>query len=293
MIFAGFPARVKSGMPGCAPRMRFSARGLVRGALFACKAGGICLHVAFTAMDAENVKNYFCKTEVVCDYARAVTRVGLWESEKLVFGKYLEPGWRVLELGCGAGRIAHGLSLIGFGNVVGTDFSPAMVEVARAIAADSGGCAEFRVEDATGLSFADSSFDAAVFGFNGIMQIPLRRRRRLAMSEAARVLRPGGIFIFTTHDRDAPRNAAYWRAERESWAEGTQHSALDEFGDICYESGCGELFIHSPSRAEVREDASSAGFGILLEKKRSEIAFEPQTVREFSDECVFWVCQKK
>lgn len=84
-------------------------------------------------MDPLNVKGYFEKAQVVCDYARAVEEVGLWNSEKIVFGQCFSPDMRILELGCGAGRIAHGLCGLGFKNVTATDFSESMIESARAI----------------------------------------------------------------------------------------------------------------------------------------------------------------
>lgn len=243
-------------------------------------------------MDSRHIKDYFSQDGVVCDYARAVLNVGLWESERIVFGHFFKKDDRLLELGCGAGRIAHNMYALGFKNIVSTDFSENMISVAKAISEDFGYGVDYRVEDATSLSFEDSSFDGAIFGFNGLMQIPKRGRRRVAMSEIFRVLKKESFFAFTTHDREAPRNARYWEKEREKWKDGSRHLKLDEFGDICYESEHGELFIHSPTCSEVEEDMSSCGFQKILSKKRSEIACEPQCVREFSDECIFWVYKK-
>ncbi|MBR4598355.1 MAG: class I SAM-dependent methyltransferase [Opitutales bacterium] len=243
-------------------------------------------------MEPEGIKKYFSQEGVVCDYARAALNVGLWQSEKIVFSKYFNKTNRLLELGCGAGRIARGLCALGYSNIVATDFSENMVEVAKAIAQDFGEKIEYQVQDATGLKFDGNSFDGAIFGFNGLMQIPKRNMRRKAMSEIFRVLKSGANFAFTTHDRDAPRNAKYWQAEREKWRLGSKNKNLDEFGDICYESGHGELFIHSPARSEVEEDMLSCGFEKIFEKNRADIAFESQAVKEFSDECIFWVFKK-
>lgn len=243
-------------------------------------------------MEAGFIKNYFSQDAVVCDYARAAINVGLWESEKIVFTKYFKKPDRILELGCGAGRIARGLSKLGYANILSTDFSESMIGVAKAIAQDFGDDVEYQVQDATDLKLPSNSFDGAIFGFNGLMQIPKRKMRRRAMSEIFRVLKSGACFAFTTHDRDAPRNAAYWQKERQKWALGQKGENLDEFGDICYESEHGGLFIHSPSRAEISEDMRACGFEKIFEKTRPEIASESQAVKEFSDECVFWVFKK-
>ena len=60
----------------------------------------------------------------------------------------------------------------------------------------------FHHGDATALDYEDETYDGAIFGFNGLMQIPGRENRRRAMREIFRVLVPGSWFVFTTHDRD-------------------------------------------------------------------------------------------
>ncbi len=243
-------------------------------------------------MDSGEVKEYFEKPEVVADYARAAEEVGLWESERIVFAGRLNPSGALLELGCGAGRIAFGLEKLGFGNIVAGDISASMVGAARALAVKNGSKVRFRTLDAVKLDFGDASFESAVFGFNGLMQIPLRKNRRAAMKEVFRVLVPGGKFAFTTHDRNAERNSQYWEMEARRWAHSVQYKKLDEFGDIVYDSHAGSVFIHSPSVAEVEEDLAIAGFELEFCSRRSQIAEENAAVCEFSDECIFWVANK-
>ena len=243
-------------------------------------------------MDSATVKKYFESADTVRAYADAAENVGLWASERIVFEKFIPKSAAVLELGCGAGRIARGLSELGYANITATDFSRAMVEAAEKIARSHGDATACMVCDATDIPFGADSFDAVIFGFNGLMQIPLRKNRRRAMLEIFRVLRPGGLFIFTTHDRAAPANAEYWRGERVRWERGCQNPILDEFGDLFYLEGRGGVFIHSPERAEIAEDAAFAGFKTIFEAARSEISPENAAVEEFSDECVFRVLEK-
>ena len=48
------------------------------------------------------------------DYVEAVTTVGLWESERLLMGRYVPQNGAVLDIGCGAGRTTFGLYEAGY-----------------------------------------------------------------------------------------------------------------------------------------------------------------------------------
>ena len=53
-------------------------------------------------MNPETVKNYFDNPLVVADYAYAAENVGLWNSERIVFEKYIPKSSKIIEFGCGA-----------------------------------------------------------------------------------------------------------------------------------------------------------------------------------------------
>ena len=244
-------------------------------------------------MKSDEVKEYFCKRPVVEDYARAVDEVGLWNSERAMVSKYFNPQDSIIELGCGAGRISINLALAGFSNLTTTDFSPAMVAAARKIAeAKNLSAVKFAVCDAVSTGFGDASFGGAIFGFNGLMQIPRRENRRKALCEIARILKPRARFLFTTHDRDNIKNRQYWENEKKQWQSNSQMPVLDDFGDIYYRGDHGNIFIHSPVRSEVEDDLRMAGFVLLECRLRSLIAEEPQAVVDFSDDCLFWAAEK-
>ncbi|MFO7724230.1 MAG: class I SAM-dependent methyltransferase, partial [Oceanipulchritudo sp.] len=176
-------------------------------------------------------------------------------------------------------------------HIMGLDVSRGMVGEARRI----GKILEFSVSfvqgDATALTFEDNLFDGAIFGFNGLMQIPGREARLRALKETRRVVRSGGAFVFTTHDRHSPRFKKFWRAEEARWRKGTQQKELLEFGDRCEETDLGRLFIHVPTPGEVREDLQEAGWKCEWDKPRSAICSETLPTREFSDECRFWLAR--
>lgn len=198
----------------------------------------------------------------------------------------------MLDLGCGAGRIAFGLWELGFRRVTGVDFAPEMVERARRLAEAKGCAIPFACGDATSLELESGDFDGVIFGFNGLMQIPRRERRRRAITEVFRVVRPGGLFVFTTHDRANRRFREFWQEEERRWARGEQDPRLEELGDRYFEAPVGKTFMHIPTREEVLGDLEACGWSNEQDFLRSEVAREPVGVREFSDECRFWIARK-
>ena len=98
-------------------------------------------------------------------------------------------GARVLELGCGTGRLAQALEERALARVWAIDASEAMVERAKAIGVNA------RRARAEALPFRDGWFDAVVTR----MAIHLVDRPR-AFAQAARVLAPAGRLVIATED---------------------------------------------------------------------------------------------
>jgi SAM-dependent methyltransferase len=243
-------------------------------------------------VDIEAVRGYFNDRRTVEHYVRAVANVGLWNSERTVFEERIESSDRVLDLGCGAGRIAIGLWKMGFENVTGADISPEMVSESRSIAAFLGADIPFRVEDATQLSFQEEAFDVVVFGFNGLMQIPGLEARRRALNEIFRVLACGGVFIFTTLDREDSLYRVVFSDKENFEHDLARNPSLIDEGDRLFETEHGTTFMHVPTRSGVEEELQAVGFRVADCRMRSEIGREPQEVLEFSEDCRFWVAKK-
>ena len=106
----------------------------------------------------------------------------------------LKPGVDLLDIGCGPGSITVGLAeRVNPGRAIGVDFEESQVEAARQLAqSEQLKNLDFEVGDATQLRFEDASFDV-VFGHTILMQFD---KPELALAEAARVLKPGGIIAF-------------------------------------------------------------------------------------------------
>lgn len=94
----------------------------------------------------------------------------------------------ILDYGCGYGRTLEELSTAGFQNLVGVDFSEAMLERAR-IAVPTAGLVR---NDGHGLPFRNECFDAVLL-FAVLTCIPDSDAQRLLLAEVERVLRPGGV----------------------------------------------------------------------------------------------------
>jgi demethylmenaquinone methyltransferase/2-methoxy-6-polyprenyl-1,4-benzoquinol methylase len=93
-------------------------------------------------------------------------------------------GDRVLDACCGTGDLALAAKEAGAGPVTGVDFSPRMLERARAKSREI----EWVQGDLLALQFEDASFDAATVGF-GVRNLEDLER---GIGELRRVLRPGG-----------------------------------------------------------------------------------------------------
>ncbi|WP_024287813.1 class I SAM-dependent methyltransferase [Cellulomonas sp. KRMCY2] len=116
----------------------------------------------------------------------------------------LEPGLRLLDVGCGPGTVTADLAaLVAPGEVVGLDTSAAVLDLARATAAQAGVMnVTFRTADATALPFEDASFDV-VHAHQVLQHLtdPVA-----ALREMRRVTRPGGVVAV----RDADYAAMTW-----------------------------------------------------------------------------------
>jgi demethylmenaquinone methyltransferase/2-methoxy-6-polyprenyl-1,4-benzoquinol methylase len=105
------------------------------------------------------------------------------------------PGWKVLDVAGGTGDIAFRIIEASQRNAHATvlDINGSMLDVGRDRAAKNGlaANADFVEANAEELPFADATFDAYTIAF-GIRNVP---RIDKALSEAYRVLKPGGRFL--------------------------------------------------------------------------------------------------
>jgi demethylmenaquinone methyltransferase/2-methoxy-6-polyprenyl-1,4-benzoquinol methylase len=144
---------------------------------------------------ATEVRGMFDRISGVYDLMNSAMTAGLhheWR-DRAVDRAQVGPGSDALDLCTGTGDLALALRRrIGAdGRVVGSDFSEAMLELARRKSGEEGLPVEFGWADALELPYGDGSFDAVTVGFGARNLADLGR----GLSEMARVLRPGGRLV--------------------------------------------------------------------------------------------------
>jgi SAM-dependent methyltransferase len=262
-------------------------------------AKGSLMTAAAKKISAQQVRADFNDLQAVLHYTRAAHALGLWHSERALIERFFPDRTApLLEAGCGAGRATLGLWSLGYRNVTAFDFAEELLDQARSLAAERGAEAiRFLHADATNLRacplLGAGPFRGALFLFNGLMQIPGRENRRKALRELHRVCAAGAPLLFTSHDRDSsPTERALWRLETLRWTRGDQDPRLVEFGDRYFQDEAGNTFMHLPDRREILEDLGATGWVHAFDAMRADVASESRAVRDFSDECRFWVASK-
>jgi demethylmenaquinone methyltransferase / 2-methoxy-6-polyprenyl-1,4-benzoquinol methylase len=157
-------------------------------------------------LEAGQVQAMFDRVARHYDLLNGVMSAGLhhrWRERAADLAR-VGPGSRVLDVATGTGDLAFELArrVAPDGEVVGSDFSEAMLARARAkaTAAANGAAVRFERADALELPHEADSFDAATVGFSARNYADLARGLR----EMARVVRPGGrvvVLEFTTPTR--------------------------------------------------------------------------------------------
>jgi len=117
-----------------------------------------------------------------------VANLVYFPSERLVETLQIVPGERVLDVASGSGNAALAAARRSWGNVVSSDYVPALLERGRERAAAERVEIEFVQADAQSLPFEDASFDV-VTSIYGAMFAPDQQQ---TADELLRVVKPGG-----------------------------------------------------------------------------------------------------
>lgn len=145
-----------------------------------------------SAEEIQNINTFAHKKSIV-EYAGMAE---LFPVEEHILDNYFPSGpAQVLDLGCGGGRTTVHLAERGY-QVTAGDIVPEMVEEARKRISG----VAFKVLDATCLDLPSEFFDVVWFSFNGLDYIYPFHNRLSALHEIKRVLKPGGIFVYSSHN---------------------------------------------------------------------------------------------
>ena len=146
----------------------------------------------------------------------------------------------VLDVGCGPGYVSAAAAERG-AIATGVDFSKEMITIAREMFPTI----QFREADAQKLPFEDETFDRVLANF-ALLHLT---NPEAAMTEACRVLRPGGKFAFTT-----------WAKRDENAFVRLVDDAIQAHGDLEVELPPGPPFYLYETPEEFRRALSRAGF---------------------------------
>ncbi len=100
----------------------------------------------------------------------------------------------ILDYGCGNGRLCGELAALGFGHVAGVDYSPEMIEAARAAHTTL----RFDVVSGYVLPHPDACLDVVVL-FAVLTCIPSDDAQRELLAEITRALKPDGLLIISDY----------------------------------------------------------------------------------------------
>ena len=121
--------------------------------------------------------------------------------------QWLNPESRILDFGCGYGRCLGELFNAGYRDLIGFDFSPAMIAAARKRFPEI----TFQEVESLTIPLPNSSVDGALL-FSVLTCVPTDDGQRTLVSELHRVLRPGGLLYISdlslqTDERNIARYA--------------------------------------------------------------------------------------
>ena len=183
----------------------------------------------------------------------SATRQRPW-SDFLSFERYIERGARVLDLGCGNGRLVDFLTNYGV-QYVGVDVSSGLIEEARRLHPKN----QFTLSDMRTLPFPDASFDQ-IYAIASFHHLEKEIDREATLRELKRVLVPGGEIIMTNWNLQsqwAKKKIASGKYVK-TGASGYSVPWRSPFGDKL-----ADRYYYSFSLSEIEELFTQNGFSVL------------------------------
>lgn len=143
---------------------------------------------------------------------KSINEQSLWDKSVFPFLRKkgaLQKHWKILDLGCGSGRLCIKLTSMGFLYVTGIDKSEENVKLAKTLANKNGLLIEFVVADLTRLKYRDE-FDLIIC-VGVLHHFPSLKEPLQAIY---RYLKEGGIFLTIEPNKFSPIRYMKWIHDR-------------------------------------------------------------------------------
>jgi SAM-dependent methyltransferase len=197
-------------------------------------------------------------------YDAELADCALLTADRLFSERHFEALGRLVDLGCGTGRLLLPFARRGFW-VLGVDLSEEMLRVAAAKARTEGAAVNLLRANLVDLSaLAGGSFDYAACLFSTLGMVVGAESRRQVVAHAYRLLRPGGKFVLHVHNR----GFSFWDPQGRRWL------LRDAFRRLFRRPGAGDrlmpahdglppLVMHLFTRREAVRLLRQAGFRVI------------------------------
>ncbi|GBD34164.1 2-methyl-6-phytyl-1,4-hydroquinone methyltransferase [bacterium HR34] len=199
--------------------------------------------------------------KIASEFSR--TRLSNWDFISY-FLKYVKHGDKVLDFGCGNGRLYHLLSKNKNIYYYGVDVSENLVKIAQNNLPTGESCQVKVMEDPLKLDFPDNFFDV-VFSIAVFHHIPSKDFRNKILAEIKRLLKDNGFFVITV-----------WNLRRKYRKTFIKNFILKLFGKwkfdlfdifVPWKNSRGEVlcerYVHCFSKKELEKIVLENGFEIL------------------------------
>ncbi len=197
----------------------------------------------------------------------ADTRNRPWPEMELLVKKYVQSDDKVLDVGCGNGRLLKVLPRV---NYYGVDASMILLKRAEELAGEADfNYARFKKIDILELyKLKENNFDK-VFMLASFNHIPGQKLRLKILGEIRKLLKPGGLLIMTNW------NMWQWQYKKSIWRYKIKNRRLKgeglklDFKDVMtvWQTGAGHkkgtLYYRAFTRGELRKLFKKSGFEVL------------------------------
>lgn len=196
---------------------------------------------------------YTHSDELAANYDASLAGTPLLDADLRAAARLFDSPGRLLDLGCGTGRLLMPFAARGF-ECVGVDISEPMLRRTAEKAEASGvrvALLKANLTDLAGLR--DASFDHAACLFSTLGMIRGAEHRGRAVAEMFRVLKPGGRVLLHVHNR----LSHLWDASGRAWL--WTHGRVGD-REMPGPGGVGRLTLHLFTRGEAVRTLRDAGF---------------------------------